>query len=62
MYVYIHVYDTYTLLIQDNIRPCPVWHCIIPVNERSKREYRDGIKGRETRPGWMDACCHCDDV
>ena len=21
----------------------------------------DGIKGRETRPGWMDECCHGDD-
>ena len=30
------------------------------VNEKS--EYRDGIKRRETRPGWMVACCHGDDL
>ena len=28
----------------------------------NKREYRDGIKTRETRPGWMDACWHGDDL
>ena len=25
-----------------------------------KREYRDGVKRRETRPGWMGECCHGD--
>ena len=29
---------------------------------RFKREYRYDIKMRETRPGWMDACCHGDDL
>ena len=27
-----------------------------------KREYRGGVKRRETRLGWMDACCHGDNL
>ena len=27
-----------------------------------KREYRDGIKRKETRQGWMDGCCHGDNL
>ena len=41
----------------------------IQVNENlsiEKREYRDGIKRKETRQGWkdgwMDGCCHGDNL
>ena len=27
-----------------------------------KREYRDGIKRKETRTGWLDGCCHGDNL
>ena len=36
---------------------------IITSKLKSKKgEYRDGIKSRETRLGWIDACCHGDDL
>ena len=30
--------------------------------EAIQREYRDGIKREETRQGWMDGCCHGDNL
>ena len=31
-------------------------------NILKRKEHRDGIKKRETRQGWMDGCCHGDNL
>ena len=36
-------------------RKCPSQSMYIKILQIKKREYRDGIKSRETRPGWCEA-------
>ena len=32
------------------------------MKNQNREYYKDGIKKRETRLGWMDACCHGDEL
>ena len=58
LYLYIHTHiHTHVQTLKKDRRQ---------VNEKSfrlkKEEYRDGVKRRETRPGWRGRRCHNDDL